>query len=184
MQKISKRTVASVVPEQKSRIIWDTEIKGFGLLVLPSGVKSYVYQYRTQENRSRRTTIGQSHKLTADQARKKALGLQHDVVHGGDPLAIKQANRKAIRVSQLLDLYLESSKFSEKTASTQAADRGRINSQWQWKPWRACWVALFRGLTRRLSIKDVRPHLSTQSQAVLRSTDQPIPDRRPAVDWR
>lgn len=128
MQKITKKTVSAALPEKKSRIVWDLEIKGFGLLVLPSGVKSFVYQYRTQENRSRRTTIGQSHKLTADQARKKALGLQHEVVHGGDPLAVRQANRKAIRVAQLLDLYLESSKFSEKAGSTQAVDRGRINS--------------------------------------------------------
>jgi integrase len=127
MQKITKKVVVSAEPQQKSRIIWDTEIKGFGLLILPSGVKSYVYQYRTQENRSRRTTIGQIHKLTAEQARRKALEFQNQVMHGADPLAEKQANRKAIRVTQLLDLYLESSKFLEKAGSTQAVDRGRIN---------------------------------------------------------
>lgn len=128
MQKITKKSVGAAIPEPKRRTIWDTEIKGFGLLVLPTGIKSFIYNYRTQENRSRRVTIGQSHKLTADEARRKALGLQHDVVHGADPLAVKQSNRKAIRVAQLLDLYLESSKFSEKAASTQAVDRGRINS--------------------------------------------------------
>ena len=128
MQKITKTSVAAASPGPRRRTIWDTEIKGFGLLVLPTGVKSFLYNYRTQENRSRRITIGQSHKLTAEQARKKALELQHDVVHGTDPLAKKQADRKALRTSQLLDLYLESSKFLEKAASTQSVDRGRINS--------------------------------------------------------
>ena len=89
MPKITKKTVAAAVPQAERRTIWDTEIKGFGLLVLPSGVKSYVYNYRTQENRSRRVTIGQSHKLTTVEARKEAKKLQSEVVRGNDPLAKK-----------------------------------------------------------------------------------------------
>ena len=126
MLKITKKTVAAATAEPKRRIIWDTEIKGFGLVVLPSGTKSYIYNYRTQENRERRVTIGPSHKLTADQARSKAKRLQSDVVRGIDPLAVTQANRTAIKVTQLLDFYLASSKFAEKASSTRAVDSGRI----------------------------------------------------------
>jgi hypothetical protein len=82
MQRITKKTVAAATAEPKRFTIWDTEIKGFGLLVLPSSTKSYIYNYRTQENRERRVTIGQSHKLTADQARKKAMELQSEVMRG------------------------------------------------------------------------------------------------------
>jgi hypothetical protein len=127
MQKITKKTVAAATTEPKRHTIWDTEIKGFGLLVLPSGTKSYIYNYRTQENRERRVTIGQSHKLTADQARKKAMELQSEVVRGNDPLAVKQANRKAIKVTQLLDFYVASSKFAEKAASTRSLDAAALN---------------------------------------------------------
>jgi len=127
MPKITKTLVAAAGPEEQSHIIWDIEIKGFGLLILPSGVKSFIYQYRTQENRSRRATIGKSDKFTAEQARIKAREFQQDVIKGVDPLAEKQANRHAVKVEQVLDFYLASSKFAEKAPSTQAVDRGRIN---------------------------------------------------------
>jgi len=48
MTKITKRIVDAAMPDSaERRIVWDEQIKGFGLLVLPTGVKSYVYQYRT-----------------------------------------------------------------------------------------------------------------------------------------
>ena len=51
MSKITKRVVDAAVPKPDRYIIWDEEIKGFGLLVMPSGIKSYFYQYRTAEGR-------------------------------------------------------------------------------------------------------------------------------------
>jgi hypothetical protein len=45
--KITKRTVDGAEIEAERYIVWDGELKGFGLLVLPSGIKSYVYDYRT-----------------------------------------------------------------------------------------------------------------------------------------
>ncbi|RPI41354.1 MAG: DUF4102 domain-containing protein [Hyphomicrobiaceae bacterium] len=58
MSKITKRVVDAAAPRHDRYIIWDAEIKGFGLLVMPSGIKSYFYQYRTAEGRQRRATIG------------------------------------------------------------------------------------------------------------------------------
>ncbi|HVJ32847.1 MAG TPA: Arm DNA-binding domain-containing protein, partial [Terriglobia bacterium] len=73
MTKIQKRVVDAAQPSDKRYFIWDREIKGFGLLVIPTGVKSYVYQYRTPEGRTRRATIGKhGGDWTAEQARAKA----------------------------------------------------------------------------------------------------------------
>lgn len=128
MPKITRKLVADAKPEARARIIWDSEIKGFGLLVLPSGVRSFVYQYRNSHGRSRRYTIGRySDTLTADQARNIAKDLAARVRTGDDPLQEKRKQREALTVSQVLDFYLASEKFKEKTGATQKNDRGRIN---------------------------------------------------------
>lgn len=127
MPKISKRVVDVSQPDPKRRFyVWDDQIKGFGLQVLPSGVKSYVYQYRTPEGRERRATIGKHGSLTPDEARDKADDLRRLVKEGRDPLAEKTERRKALTVGEVLDAYLGSEAFSEKAAGTQATDKGRI----------------------------------------------------------
>src|SRR5437870_3848714 len=72
MAKLIKRIVAEAEVQEKPYTIWDTEIKGFGLLVLPSGVKSYVFSYRTPHAVKRKPTIGKADAMTPDQARRKA----------------------------------------------------------------------------------------------------------------
>ena len=53
MPKLTKRVVDAATPVPDRRFyVWDIEIIGFGLLVLPSGVKSYIYRYRTRTARN------------------------------------------------------------------------------------------------------------------------------------
>jgi integrase len=65
-------------------VYWDTEQRGLGLLVLPSGEKRYVIQYRAA-GRSRRLTFKPG--LTLTEARKEAKARLGDVARGKDPLA-------------------------------------------------------------------------------------------------
>lgn len=129
MPKITKRAVDASYPDSggKRYFVWDSEIKGFGLLVLPSGVKSYVFNYRTPEGRSRRYTIGKHGTWTPEQARRKASELRHALSIGDDPLAAKAAKRSTKTVGEILDAYLASERFQEKAESTKAIDRGRIS---------------------------------------------------------
>ncbi len=127
-EKLSKKTVDAATPGDRDKYVWDSELSGFGLVVRPSGSKSFVYQYRTAEGASRRIKIGNySDALTADQARKKAKELFRDVLSGIDPLGEKRARRAAITVDKLLDLYIESEKFKAKADSTRVVDKGRID---------------------------------------------------------
>lgn len=126
MAKITKRCVDSAQVRPLRYIVWDDELKGFGLLVLPSGVKSYFYQYRTREGRQRRATIGKHGQWTPAQARQKAEDYRQLARGGGDPLGDKRALLEAPTVGEVLDAYLDSERFREKAASTKAIDRGRV----------------------------------------------------------
>lgn len=127
LPKISKKTVDAAKAGPVRGFIWDGKLTGFGLVIQPSGVKSYVYQYRTAEGRSRRLTIGRhGDPWTAEKAREQAEKHARTVADGGDPLGAKQAARKALTVGQLLDVYIESPTFATKAESTRAVDRGRI----------------------------------------------------------
>lgn len=128
--KITKSVVDSLKASDtpgKRIIVWDATLPGFGVVVFHSGVKSFVFQYRTAEGMTRRFTIGTySETLTADQARKIAKELSHDVANKIDPMGHKKARREALTINQLFDRYLASPTFAKKAESTKYVDKGRI----------------------------------------------------------
>lgn len=128
MARLSKRTVdaARSSSDGTRYIIWDDKLPGFGLLVLPSGVKSFVYNYRNAHGIKRRITIGKIGTITPEKARRRAEEYAYAAKHGGDPLTEKRERRQAATVGAVIDAYLESEAFKNKAASTQAIDRGRI----------------------------------------------------------
>ena len=66
MPKITKRLVDALEPRPAEYFVWDSEIPGFGLRVLPSGRKGYVVQYRAGR-RSRRIGVVSSDPPSAAQ---------------------------------------------------------------------------------------------------------------------
>jgi integrase len=110
MPKISKRIVdAANTPLNADRtFIWDSEVRGFALMVTRRGTKSYIVQYRTAEGRSRRTTIGRhGSPWTPEAARQRAIDMLRGVHQGIDPLDVKAQARAALSVAELTDLYLK-----------------------------------------------------------------------------
>ena len=128
MPKITKRMVDAASRDASGAryFIWDSEIRGFGLLVLGSGQKSYVFRYRTPEGRERQATIGKHGAWTPELARRKAEEFRSAVRGGRDPLEERNRLKHAPTVADLLDLYLKSERFRAKTDETRSIDRGRI----------------------------------------------------------
>jgi integrase len=106
MPKLTKRFVESRKPEPTDQVFFDDQLPGFGLRVLPSGVRSYLVQYRNRQGRSRRLTLGKHGKLTADGARRTALRVFAAVRDGKDPVAERRAYIDAPIVNDLLDRYI------------------------------------------------------------------------------
>ena len=128
-KKLTKRTVDAAQGEAAEYTFWDTELKGFGLRVQPTGAKTYVVKYRAGRGRNaptKRLTIGRhGSPWTPDRARMEARRLLIDAASGDDPAANRAAERKAMSVAELCDLYLKEG-CTTKKASTLAVDVGRI----------------------------------------------------------
>lgn len=119
MSKLTKKSVDDADTLPKPYLLWDGELRGFGLLVLPSGVKTYVFQYRNEARRSRRLTIGRHGSLAAGEAREIAHEAAVAVAKGNDPVASKRSYREAPTVSQLLERYLSDHVIPHNAESTQ-----------------------------------------------------------------
>ena len=68
-------------------ILWDSDTKGFGLMITPAGHRSFVVQYRSA-GKSRRFTIKANQPLK--NARNEAKVILGRVAKGGDPVLEKR----------------------------------------------------------------------------------------------
>jgi integrase len=133
--KLTKRVVLTILPDPlRDRYVWDDEVGGFGLRIKPTGVRSFMVQYRNSSGISRRVTLGRLGVLTIDQARTLAKRTLADVISGGDPASKRSEDRHAMTVRQLCQAYLDATEkglilgkgAQPKKASTLYIDRGRI----------------------------------------------------------
>ncbi|MGF7163476.1 integrase [Rhodoligotrophos appendicifer] len=117
--KITKRTVDAAKPQAARYTLWDTELKGFGLRVEPSGSKSYVLRYRTAASTLRQLHIGKHGAMTPEQARKQA-SIQHGKTREGrDPVADKRSAREGLSFGELADTFLKEHVAPKRKASTK-----------------------------------------------------------------
>lgn len=104
MPKLTKRIVDAADAQPAEYFVWDNDIPGFGLLVLPSGRKGYIVQYRARR-RSRRISLGPSTVLTCEQARTRAITIIAAARNGLDAAAEHDAGRKAITIKELAERF-------------------------------------------------------------------------------
>jgi hypothetical protein len=109
MMKLTKRVVDALSPRQKQYVEYDTDLTGFGVAVYPSGIKSWVCEYRPHGGgrgvAKKRVTLGKVTQLTPEQARKIAADMLASVRLGGDPASEKAERRAAVTVGELTDLF-------------------------------------------------------------------------------
>jgi integrase len=133
--KITRRTVDALAPNTKPFILFDSDLAGYGVRVMPSGVKSYVVEYRPHGGgrrvAKRRLTIGKVGSLTPEQARKVAGDVLANVRLGRDPAAELNEKRAATTVASLCEAFDAEhlqKKVKASTAEAHAIALGRLKS--------------------------------------------------------
>jgi integrase len=126
-RKLTKRIVDGATSGNTDCFIWDTEVKGFGVKITPTGRRIYILQYRRGGRRAptKRITIGRHGAVTAEQARRIAIRLCGAIADGGDPAAARAVERMAPTVADLVARFL-SEHVATKTKPQTAAEYRRV----------------------------------------------------------
>lgn len=137
MAKMTKKAVEALeAPATGQIFLWDGELKGFGVRVTKSGVKTFILQYRNAEGKSRRLNIGRFGVMTVEKARDEAKIKLGAVAAGEDPAEIDDDSHKRVTVSDLCDWYLTEAEAGRILGrrnrpikkSTLAMDKSRIET--------------------------------------------------------
>ncbi|TMJ29163.1 MAG: DUF4102 domain-containing protein, partial [Alphaproteobacteria bacterium] len=87
LPKLTKRFVDALKPVQRDTLHRDDDLPGFALRAKPSGVVTWVVQYRNSAGRTRKLALGRVGVLTPEEARQRARKALSKVADGEDPSA-------------------------------------------------------------------------------------------------
>ncbi len=124
--RLTKRSVENLPPRAERYVVWDTELKGFGVRVSPQGRRTYLARYRTTGGADRRLTLATHGVMTTEEAREQARRILAEAAMGGDPQGAKADRRAEMTVKDLCELYMAEGTATKK-ATTLRIDRIRID---------------------------------------------------------
>ncbi|SMH43445.1 tyrosine-type recombinase/integrase [Azospirillum agricola] len=106
-EKLTKRSVEQFAVKEKDYIVFDSDLPGFGVRVMPSGKRFFLIQYR-RHGRTRRVMLGQFGPVTAERARRDATRMLGNVRGAdGDPAALRDQERQSTSVQELGERFLK-----------------------------------------------------------------------------
>ena len=104
--RITKRTVDALKAHERERVVWDDDLKGFGVRVHPSGRKVYIVKTRYR-GRPVKATIGPHGAVTPADARTRAAEMMSDARAGKDLAARNRPDVKAPTMRELGKRFLD-----------------------------------------------------------------------------
>jgi integrase len=142
-EKLTETAVKRAHPPETGQVfLWDGTVPGFGVRILPTGRKTFWFQYRPRGGgrsvSSRMVRIDTFPKLSVADAREVARGFAGEVARGGNPAADLKAER--MRDKATLRVLL-----AEDGAYQRELERRRLVNA------RVAMSALRRGLARLMS---------------------------------
>ena len=135
--KLTKSAVEKFpLPDSTPTFYRDDEIRGFGVKVFPSGVKTFFLEKRVA-GKVKRITIGRyGEEFTTEQARREARKLAGSIAAGNDPVADrKEAALKAVSLGDAFADYLKARKDLKPKTLKDYGNVMRLSfADWRTKP--------------------------------------------------
>ena len=130
--KIARRTIAAIEPTDKPVVYYDDTLKGFGLLVRPSGSRSWILEYRPGAGgrgiAKKRIVLGSPDAVTPEQARTMAKDMLARVRLGADPAAERAEARAADTIAEVAEEWLTRHVDPKRKAATAKLYRAVLNT--------------------------------------------------------
>jgi integrase len=104
-------------PKVGNRIVYDSDVKGFGVRVTKAGARAFILNYRAA-GRERRITIGSYPDWKTTPARDQAKELKKRIDIGEDPMGTRHALRAAPTMDELADRF-EEEHITKRRAATE-----------------------------------------------------------------
>ncbi len=108
--KITKTLIDRLRPKDAQFLVHDSQLKGFGVRVTPTGYKSFIIDYRPGEGGRRvlkkRMVIGVVGTITCEQARNIARKKLALVQLGKNPAAEREQKRRMLTFGEMAQRYL------------------------------------------------------------------------------
>ncbi|MFC6486944.1 tyrosine-type recombinase/integrase [Nitratireductor sp. GCM10026969] len=129
--KLTRRSIQAIEKPEKPVVYYDESVKGFGLRVMPSGVRSWIIEYRPGAGgrgvAKKRVKIGDAATMSPEDAREKAGRTLARVTLGSDPATERADERSALSVAELAQLFLEKHVAEKRKANTERLYAYAIN---------------------------------------------------------
>ena len=121
--KLTNKKIDQLIPDTKSYIVWDNEIRGFGVRVNLNSKKTFILKYRIGQGRSarvRKPVIGTYGVMKVDEARKIARKWLLEASEGNDP---KEVDKTTILLKDFCNVYLQQHANIKKKLSSVIEDK-------------------------------------------------------------
>ena len=105
---LTERTIRDLKPGTKTRILWDTKLKGLGCRITPAGSQAFVLRYSDAKGRQRLATLARVNEIALKEARELAAREMVKIRMGEDDLLTRrQERRDTFTVAQGIAMFFE-----------------------------------------------------------------------------
>ncbi|MEX0963812.1 MAG: integrase family protein [Pseudohongiellaceae bacterium] len=117
--KLTKTAVEGIKPiPGKQVVVFDSDLKGFGIRVSAGGTKTFFVQGRIRGNQQPvKATVGQFGTYTAEKARKQARDKLYAMSQGEDPRLSKEKQEAGHTFGDLMEAYVKMLEDAEKSSA-------------------------------------------------------------------